>query len=48
LLAPEDESILAVFGDRRVQNFKNSDRLPILNGIELKLTLREVFSWLNL
>ncbi|MBW4618938.1 MAG: Uma2 family endonuclease [Cyanosarcina radialis HA8281-LM2] len=48
LLDPEDESILAVFDDRRVQNFKNSDRLPILNGIELELTVRQVFSWLNL
>jgi Uma2 family endonuclease len=48
LLDPEDESILAVFGDRRVQEFKNSDLLPILDGIKLELTVQQIFSWLSL
>lgn len=48
LLDPEDESILVVFGDRRVQEFKNSDRLPILDSIQLELTVQQIFSWLSL
>ncbi|MDK2412279.1 Uma2 family endonuclease [Aphanizomenon sp. PH219] len=46
LLDPEDESILVVDSDRRVREFKNSDRLPVLTGISLELNVQEVFSWL--
>ncbi len=48
LIDPEDESILVVFSDRRIQEFKNSDRLPILSEFELELTVAQVFSWLSL
>jgi Uma2 family endonuclease len=37
LLDTEDESILVVDSDRRVREFKNSDRLPVLAGISLAL-----------
>ena len=46
LLDAEDESILVVDSDRRVREFKNSDRLPVLTGISLELNVQEVFSWL--
>ncbi len=46
LLDPEDESILVVDRDRRVRELKNSDRLPVLTGVELDITVQEVFSWL--
>jgi len=46
LIDPEDESILVVHSDRRIQEFKDSNRLPILTGIELELTGQEIFSWL--
>jgi len=48
LIDPEDESILVVHGDRRIQELKNSDYLPILTGIELELTVQQVFNWLNI
>ena len=48
LLDAEDESILVVDSDRRVKEFANSDRLPILKGIDLDLTVAQVFSWLSL
>ena len=48
LLDPEDESILAVFSDRRVQEFKNNDSLPILKDIQLELTAQQIFGWLSL
>lgn len=48
LLDAEDESILLVDSDRRVREFKNSDRLPVLEGIDLELTVEQVFSWLSL
>lgn len=48
LLDAEDESILVVDSDRRVKEFTNSDRLPVLTGVDLELTVEEVFSWLNL
>jgi Uma2 family endonuclease len=46
LLDAEDESILVVDSDRRVREFKNSDRLPVLTGISLELNVQEVFRWL--
>ncbi len=48
LLDAEDESILVVDRDRRVREFANGDRLSVLNGIDLDLTVEQVFSWLSL
>ena len=48
LLDAEDESILVVDRDRRVKEFANGDRLPVLKGIDLDLTVEQVFSWLSL
>lgn len=47
LMYPEEESILAVFPGQRVEMYANDDRLPILNGIELELTVQTVFGWLS-
>jgi Uma2 family endonuclease len=44
----EDETILVVDSDRRVREFTNSDRLPVLAGIDLELTVEQIFSWLSL
>jgi Uma2 family endonuclease len=48
LIYPEDESILAVFPGQQVEIYTGASQLPILNGIELELTVEEVFSWLTL
>lgn len=48
LIDPEEESILIVFADRKVQLLKGNTQLPILKGIELELTVEQVFGWLTL
>ena len=48
LLDPEEESILVVFPEQRVQLLSGTDQLPILSGIALQLTVEQVFSWLTL
>ena len=48
LIDAEDENILAVDSDRRVIELKDSDRLPVLSGIDLELTVQQVFELLSL
>jgi len=48
LVDSDDESILVVDSDRRVKELKNNDYLPVITGIELNITVQEVFSWLSL
>ncbi|MBD1804395.1 Uma2 family endonuclease [Microcoleus sp. FACHB-SPT15] len=48
LIDPEEESILVVFPEQRVQLLRGTAPLPILSEIELKLTVEQVFSWLTL
>lgn len=48
LIYPEDESVLAVFPGQQVEIYTGASGLPILNNIELELTVEEIFSWLNL
>ena len=47
LIDPEEESILAVFPTQRVELFESTAHLPILNGVELELTVEQVFGWLT-
>lgn len=44
----EDENILVVDSDRCVMELKDSDRLPVLSGIDLELTVQQVFGLLSL
>jgi Uma2 family endonuclease len=48
LLDPDEESVLVVFPDQRVQLLGNSASLPVLTGIELVLTVEQIFGWLIL
>ncbi|ARV58513.1 hypothetical protein BZZ01_07545 [Nostocales cyanobacterium HT-58-2] len=48
LLDPEEESVLAVFPGQRVEVYQGSAQLPIPNGIELELTVEQIFSWLTI
>jgi Uma2 family endonuclease len=47
LLEPKDESILIVLPDRRVRLLEGKATLPVLNGVELNLTVEQVFAWLK-
>jgi hypothetical protein len=42
------KNVLVVDSDRRVIELKDSDRLPVLNGIDLEPTVQQVFSLLSL
>lgn len=48
LIDPEEESILVVFPEQRVQLLRGNAPLPILEGIGLELRVEQVFSWLTL
>jgi Uma2 family endonuclease len=48
LIYPEEESVLIIFPQARVQLLTGNAQLPVLNGIELELTVEQIFSWLTL
>jgi Uma2 family endonuclease len=48
LLDPITETLLVVWPDRRVHLLRDQAILPVLPGIELTLTVEQVFSWLTL
>lgn len=48
LINPEEEEILVVFPEQKVQLFQGEDTLPVLEKIDLQLTVNNIFSWLNL
>ncbi len=47
LIDPEEETVLVVFSDQRVQLFKEKTILPILQGINLNLSPENLFNWLR-
>lgn len=47
LINPEEETILTVFPEQKVQLYKGAIKLPILAGIELELSSETIFSWLK-
>jgi Uma2 family endonuclease len=48
LLDPDDRSILVFKPNQQPEFFQGQDILPVLNGIELKLTVEQVFDWLKM
>lgn len=48
LINPEDETILVVFNDQKVKIFRDDNTLPVLDQVELTLTVNDVFNWLNM
>jgi Uma2 family endonuclease len=47
LVNPVEESILIVLPEQRVQILTGTAELPILSGIELVLSVEQVFGWLT-
>ncbi len=47
LIDPEEESILIVFPNQRIELLRGPAVLPILSGIDVTLTAAQVFSWLK-
>jgi Uma2 family endonuclease len=48
LIDAGESAILVILPDRRVDIFTGDSQLPVLAGIELNLTPRQIFSWLQL
>ncbi|MDJ0729914.1 MAG: Uma2 family endonuclease [Crocosphaera sp.] len=48
LIYPEEETILGVFPEQKVQLFRGDQQLPILTEINLQLTVEKIFNWLKL
>lgn len=46
LIDPDEETVLIVLPDQRVQLLRGDTSLPILTGIQLKLTVNQIFEWL--
>lgn len=46
LLDPSEESVLIVLPEQRVQLLAGESVLPVLQGIDVSLTVAEVFGWL--
>jgi Uma2 family endonuclease len=46
LINPTEDVILVVFENQRVQLFQGTSALPVLDGLQLSLTVEQVFSWL--
>lgn len=47
LLDTEDETLLVIFPDRPLKIFQGAQTVPVLEGIDLALTVKEIFEWLN-
>lgn len=48
LIIPEDETILTILPQQKIQLLKADEQLPILSKIELPLTVNQIFSWLKI
>jgi len=48
LLDPLEESILVILPEQRVQLLSGNSVLPVLAGIDLTLTVEQIFRWLTL
>jgi Uma2 family endonuclease len=46
LIYPEEASVLAVLPGAKVKLLQGDDSLPVIDGIDLKLKVKEIFQWL--
>jgi Uma2 family endonuclease len=44
---PEEESVLAVFPGQKIELYDGDDQLSVIEGINLELTVTEIFNWLK-
>ncbi len=48
LINPEEEVILVIFPEQKVKLCRGEDVLPVLDNIDLNLTVNSIFSWLTI
>ncbi|MFB2836936.1 Uma2 family endonuclease [Floridanema evergladense] len=47
LIDLDTESIIAMFPGQQIEIFQGTNQLPVINGIPLELTAKQIFSWLS-
>jgi Uma2 family endonuclease len=47
MLDPEEQNIFVISSDRRIQMFTGEQSVPVLSGIDLTLTVTQIFDWLS-
>lgn len=47
MLDPEEKNIFAISSDRRIHMFTVDQSVPVLSGIDLTLTVNQIFDWLS-
>lgn len=47
MLDPEEQNIFVISSDHRIQMYKGSQSIPVLSGVDLTLTVTQIFDWLN-
>jgi len=47
MLDPEEQNIFVISSDRRIHMFTGSQSVPVLSGIDLTLTVTQIFEWLS-
>ncbi|MCL1491554.1 MAG: Uma2 family endonuclease [Pseudanabaena sp. Salubria-1] len=47
MLDPEEQNIFVISSDRRIQMFTREQSVPVLSGVDLTLTVTQIFDWLN-
>ncbi len=48
LILPDEAGIFVINPNQRIELLEAKDMLPVLGDIDLSLTVKEVFSWLNI
>lgn len=48
LIDPEDRSILVFRPQQQPELFRDDQQLPVLENIDLQLTVNEIFAWLKM
>ncbi len=48
LVDPDDKSILIFLPNQQPKLFHGSDKLTVLDGIDIELTAQQVFDWLKM
>ncbi len=46
LIDPDEETVLIVWPDQRVQLLQGTSPLPVMTGLDVRLTVDQLFSWL--
>ncbi len=47
MLDPDKQNIFVISSDRRIHMFKAQQSVPVLSGIDLTLTVTQMFDWLS-